>query len=156
MANINEAYDLELFRPREPHLVALDENKRVVEENRKRARRHARLNMVVYMAVAFVAVAVIGYLITCNVRMTEMNKTIADYNVELNSLHSERVRLEAELAGKTSAEKINQYAQENGMAPAESNQIFYIATENEDEVIIPEGGKNWLERAWDAVCDLFT
>ncbi len=152
---MNEAYDLDLFGPREPHLVPLKENKKVVEANRKRARRHARFNVIVYLALALTAVAAIGYLITCNVRMTEMNKAIADYHTELNTLHSERVRLEAELSGKTSAEQINKYAQENGMTPAHSNQIFYIATDGEDVVTVPNDGQNWFDRLWEAIGDLF-
>lgn len=156
MANINEAYDLDLFRPREPKLVALEGNKKVAEDTRKRARRHARFNVVVYLALALAAVAIIGYLITSNVRLTEMNKTIADYHTELNTLHSERVRLEAELSGKTSAEQINRYAQENGMTPADSNQIYYITTEGEDIVTLPDGGKTWFTHVWEAVCNLFT
>ena len=88
--------------------------------------------------------------------MTEMNKTIADYTTELNTLHSERVRLEAELAGKTSAEQINKYAQEHGMTPADSNQIFYIATDGEDVVSVPGGGQTWLDRLWETICDAFT
>lgn len=155
MANINEAYDLDLFRPREPKLVALEGNKKAAEDNRKRVRRHARFNVIVYLALALTAVAIIGYLITCNVRMTEMNKTIADYNTELNTLHSERVRLEAELAGKTSPEQINKYAQENGMTPASSNQIYYIATDGEDVVSVPDNGQNWFVRLWKAVSDVF-
>lgn len=156
MANINEAYDLELFRPREPKLVALEGNKKVAEDTRKRARRHARFNVVVYLALALTAVAIIGYLITSNVRMTEMNKAIADYHTELNTLHSERVRLEAELSGKTSPEQINKYAQENGMTPADSNQIYYIATDGEDVVTVPDGGQTWFARMWAAVSNLFT
>ena len=156
MANINEAYDLELFRPREPKLVALEGNKKAFEDSRKRAKRHARFNVVVYLALALTAVAIIGYLITSNVRMTEMNKTIADYTTELNTLHSERVRLEAELAGKTSAEQINKYAQEHGMTPADSNQIYYIATDGEDVVTVPGGGKTWFDRLWETICDAFT
>ncbi len=156
MANMNEAYDLDLFRPREPRLVALEENKKVVEDNRKRSRRHARLNVVVYMLVALVAVAAIGYLITCNVRMTEMNKTIADYETELNTLHSERVRLEAELSGKTSAEQINNYAQEHGMTPAHTNQIVYIATDDEDVVTVANSGDNWFDLLCEAISDFFS
>ena len=156
MANINEAYDLDLFRPREPKLVALDGNKKVAEDNRKRARRHARFNVVVYLALALTAVAIIGYLITSNVRMTEMNKTIADYNTELNTLHSERVRLEAELAGKTSPEQINKYAQEHGMTLADSNQIYYITTDSEDVVSVHGGGQTWFDRLWEAICNIFS
>lgn len=156
MANINEAYDLDLFRPREPKLVALEGNKKVAEDNRKRVRRHARFNVVVYLALALTAVAIIGYLITSNVRMTEMNKTIADYNTELNTLHSERVRLEAELSGKTSAEQINKYAQENGMTPVDSNRIYYIATDGEDVVSVPGGGQTWFDRLWETIGKIFT
>lgn len=156
MANINEAYDLDLFRLREPKLVTLEGNKKAAEDTRKRARRHARFNVVVYLTLAMIAVAIIGYLITGNVRMTEMNKTIADYNTELNTLHSERVRLEAELSGKTSAEQINRFAQENGMTLADSNQIYYIATEGEDVVTVPDSGQTWFGRLWEAICDVFT
>ena len=156
MANINEAYDLDLFRPREPKLVALEGNKKVAEDNRKRVRRHARFNVVVYLALALTAVAIIGYLITSNVRMTEMNKTIADYNTELNTLHSERVRLEAELSGKTSAEQINKYALENGMTPVDSNRIYYISTDGEDVVSVPGGGQTWFDRLWETICNIFT
>lgn len=155
MANINEAYDLDLFRPREPKLVALEGNKKVAEDTRKRKRRHARFNVVVYLALALVAAAAIGYLITSNVQMTEINKSIADYETELNTLHSERVRLEAELSGKTSAEQINKYAQENGMTLVDSNRIYYIATDGEDVVTVADDGQNWFERAWEAICNLF-
>ena len=156
MANINEAYDLDLFRPREPKLVALEGNKKTAEESKKRARRHARFNVVVYLALALTAVAIIGYLITSNVRMTEMNKAIADYHTELNTLHSERVRLEAELSGKTSAEQINKYAQENGMTPVDSNRIYYIVTDSEDIVTVPNGGQTWFDRLWEAVGKAFS
>lgn len=156
MANINEAYDLELFRPREPKLVALEGNKKAAEDSKKRVRRHARFNVVVYLALALTAVAIIGYLITSNVRMTEMNKAIADYNTELNTLHSERVRLEAELSGKTSAEQINKYAQENGMTPVDSNRIYYIVTDSEDIVSVPDGGQTWFDRVWEAVRKVFS
>lgn len=156
MANINEAYDLELFRPREPKLVALEGNKKAAEDSKKRARRHARFNVVVYLALALTAVAIIGYLITSNVRMTEMNKAIADYHTELNTLHSERVRLEAELSGKTSAEQINKYAQENGMTPVDSNRIYYIVTDSEDVVTLPDGGQTWFDRLWEAVGKVFS
>lgn len=155
MANINEAYDLDLFRAREPKLVALEKNKKAAADTRKRTRRHARFNVAVYLTVAIVAVAFIGYLITANVRLTELNKEIADCQTELNTLHSERVRLEAELAGKTSPEQINKYAQENGMTPAHSNQIYYIATNGEDVVSVPGGGQNWFGRLWEAITNIF-
>lgn len=156
MANYNEAYDLELFRPREPRLVALEENKKLVQQKGKRTRLHAVLNVTVYLLVAVIVMGLVGYLITCNVRLTEMNKTISDYNTRLNTLQSERVRLEAELAGKTSAGQIEKYALENGMLPVDSSQIYYIPAGNEDLVTLPQGGRNWLQRAVEAIRNIFS
>ena len=67
-----------------------------------------------------------------------MNKSINDAQTELNTLQSEQVRLQAELAGLTSAEQINNYAQEHGMLPVDSNQVYYIQADGEDEVWLAE------------------
>ena len=42
--NGSEAYDLSLFEPREPKLVALKPNKKAVKEARRRARIQSFLN----------------------------------------------------------------------------------------------------------------
>ena len=150
MASSN-AYDLERFQPREPRLVALKDNKKVVESKRKRAVRQARLNIVAYLAVAVIAMGMVAYFITCNVRLTEMNKTIDDCQAELSTLHSEQVRLEAELAGLTSAEQISNFAQNYGLQPIDSNQVYYIAASDQDQVTLAEGQGNWFTRAWHAL-----
>ena len=59
MANSN-AYDLERFQPREPRLVALKDNKKVVENKRKRAVRQARLNVVAYLGVAVLVMGMVA------------------------------------------------------------------------------------------------
>ena len=97
MAYTNEAYDLELFRPREPKLVALSNNKKLQETKKKRVRRQAFLNTAAILAVAVFALGLVAYFITCNVRLTEMNKSINDAQTQLNTLQSEQVRLQAEL-----------------------------------------------------------
>ncbi len=156
MANMNEAYDLSLFQKREPRLVALQDNKKVVENKRRHARRQSVLNLVVYLSLALVALGMIGYFITCNVRLTEMNKQIADYRTQLSTLESEKVRLKSELAGKTSAGQIDRYALENGMQPAENSQIYYIPAEEDDLVQVQESEQNWLRQAWSALRDFFS
>ncbi len=148
MANMNEAYDLELFQTRQPRLVALKDSPKVAKEKRKRALRQSLLNMVAYLLVAAVAVAMLGYFITCNVRLTELNSAIADAQTELGTLQSEKVRLQSELAGKTSAGQMEQYALENGMLPAQNNQIYYIHAQSEDLVEVAEEEKSWLEQLW--------
>jgi len=156
MARMNEAYDLELFQPREPRLVALKNTKKVQEDTRRRTRRQSLVNLVVYLSLALVAMALVGYFITCNVRLTEMNKTLADGQAQLSALQSEQVRLQSELAGLTSAERINQYAQEHGLLPLDSNQIYYIEAKEEDQVSLAEENDNWFSKAWDAMLDFLS
>lgn len=148
MATMNEAYDLTLFERREPRLVALKGNKKAAADKKKRVRRQAVMNVAVYLTLAVVIMGMIGYFITCNVRLTEMNKAISDRQTQLSTLQSEKVRLEAELAGKTSAGQIDRYALENGMLPVESSQIYYIAENGDDLVVVPQESQSWLRRVW--------
>ena len=149
----SRAYDLDLFQPRKPHLVELKNTKKATEDNRRRSRRQSVLNLIVYLAIAALAVVLVGYFITCNVQLTEMNKALSDKQSQLSALQSEAVRLKSEMAGKTSAERVNAYVQENGLNPINSNQIYYIEASSEDQVSIPEVESNWFRRAWNAVVD---
>ena len=156
MAQTNQAYDLERFQPREPRLVALKNTKKVQEDSRRRTRRHSLLNVVVYLTVAILVMGMVGYFITCNVRLTEMNKQLAEGQSTLNALHSEQVRLKSELAGLTSAERVNQYAQEHGLLPMGSNQIYYIEEKEQDQVSLANENDGWFSKAWTALLDLLS
>ena len=153
MAHTNAAYDLELFSDRKPRLVEMKNTKKVSEDTRRRAHRQSVLNLMVYLAIAAVAVVLVGYFITCNVRLTEMNKALSDKQSQLSALQSEEVRLKSEVAAKTSAEKVNGYVQENGLGLINSNQIYYIEAQQQDQVTLPEEEGNWFQRAWNAVLD---
>ena len=117
MAQTGVAYDLELFSSRRPHLVEMKNNKKAEADTRRRTRRQSVLNVVVYLAVAAIAIALVGYFITCNVRLTEMNKELMDKQAHLSALQSETVRLQSEVAAKTSTDKVDAYVQETGMSP---------------------------------------
>lgn len=156
MAQTGVAYDLELFSSRRPHLVEMKNNKKAEADTRRRTRRQSMLNLVVYLTVAALAVALVGYFITCNVRLTEMNKELMDKQTQLSALQSEAVRLQSEVATKTSTDKVDAYVQETGMSPINSNQIYYIEAKAEDQVSLPEESGNWLEKAWNTVIDIFT
>ena len=145
------AYDLELFSPRRPHLVEMEGSKKKAEDTRRRTRRQSFLNLVVYLAIAALAIGLVGYFITCNVRLTELNKELIAKQAELSALQSEEVRLRSEVAGETSAEKVDRFVQANGMSPLNSNQVYYIQAEEEDQVSLPEENGNWLQQAWNAV-----
>ena len=150
------AYDLELFSPRRPHLVEMEGSKKKEEDTRRRTRRQSVLNLVVYLVIAAIAIGLVGYFITCNVRLTELNKDLIAKQAELNALQSEEVRLRSEVAGQTSAEKVDRFVQANGMSPLNSNQVYYIEAEEEDQVSLPEESGNWLEQAWDAIVDFLS
>ena len=141
---------------RKPHLVELKNTKKVEADSRRRAHRQSVLNLMIYLAIAAAAVVVVGYFITCRVRLTEMNKTMAEKQSQYNALVSEEVRLKSEVAGKTGAEQVNAYVQENGLYPVNSNQIYYVEATAEDEVIIPQKEVGWLERTWNAITDFFS
>lgn len=156
MAQTGVAYDLELFSSRRPHLVEMKNNKKAEADTRRRTRRQSVLNVVVYLAVAAIAIALVGYFITCNVRLTEMNKELMDKQAHLSALQSETVRLQSEVAAKTSTDKVDAYVQETGMSPINSNQIYYIEAKAQDQVSLPEDSGNWLEKAWNTVVDIFS
>ena len=156
MAQTGVAYDLELFSNRKPRLVEMKNSKKAEADTRRRTRRQSVLNLVVYLVVAAFAVALVGYFITCNVRLTEMNKELMDKQTQLSALQSEQVRLRSEVAAKTSSDKVDAYVQANGMNPINSNQIYYIEAQSQDQVTLPEKSGNWLEQAWGAVVDIFT
>ncbi len=150
------AYDLELFSPRRPHLVEMEGSKKKEEDTRRRTRRQSLLNLVVYLVIAAIAIGLVGYFITCNVRLTELNKDLIAKQAELNALQSEEVRLRSEVAGQTSAEKVDRFVQANGMSPLNSNQVYYIEAEEQDQVSLPEESGNWLEQAWNAIVDFLS
>ena len=152
----SRAYDLDLFQPRKPHLVELKNTKKATEDNRRRSRRQSVLNLIVYLAIAALAVVLVGYFITCNVQLTEMNKALSDKQSQLSALQSEAVRLKSEMAGKTSAEKVNAYVQENGLNPINSNQIYYIEAKEQDQVSLANENDSWFRKAWDALLDFLS
>ena len=156
MAQTGVAYDLELFSSRRPHLVEMKNNKKAEADTRRRTRRQSVLNLVVYLAVAAIAIALVGYFITCNVRLTEMNKELMDKQAHLSALQSETVRLQSEVAAKTSTDKVDAYVQETGMSPINSNQIYYIEAKAQDQVSLPDDNGNCLEKAWNTVVDIFS
>ena len=150
------AYDLELFSPRRPRLVEMEGSKKKQEDTRRRTRRQSFLNLVVYLVIAAIAIGLVGYFITCNVRLTELNKELIAKEAQLSALQSEEVRLRSEVAGETSAEKVDRFVQANGMSPLNSNQVYYIEAEEEDQVSLPEENGNWLQQAWDAIVDFLS
>lgn len=156
MAQTNRAYDLELFQPREARLVALKNNKKAQEDTRRRTRRQSVLNVVVYLVLGLLVMGAVGFFITGRVVLTEMKQELADQMKYSEALDSESVRLDSELAALTGAEQVNLYAQENGLVPVSSNQIYYIESQEQDQVSLPSENDSWFRKAWIAIQDFLS
>ena len=156
MAQTNRAYDLDLFQARDTRLVALKNNKKVQEDTRRRARRQSTLNVIVYLVLGVLVMGAVGFFITGRVVLTEMKQELADQIAYAAALESESVRLDSELSALTSAEQVNRYAQENGMVPGGSNQIYYIESQEQDQVSLPAENDSWFRKAWNAIQDFLS
>jgi len=156
MAQTNRAYDLELFQSRETRLVALKNNKKVQEDTRRRTRRQSVLNVVVYLLLGVLVMGAVGFFITGRVVLTEMKQELAEQMAYSDALDSESVRLDSELAALTGAEQVNRYAQENGMVPVGSNQIYYIESQEQDQVSLPAENDSWFRKVCNAIQDFLS
>ncbi|MBR0447014.1 MAG: hypothetical protein IIX28_00900 [Clostridia bacterium] len=156
MAQTNRAYDLDLFQARDTRLVALKNNKKVQEDTRRRTRRQSVLNVIVYLVLGVLVMGAVGFFITGRVVLTEMKQELADQIAYAAALESESVRLDSELSALTSAEQVNRYAQENGMVPVGSNQIYYIESQEQDQVSLPAENDSWFRKAWNAIQDFLS
>lgn len=156
MAQTNRAYDLDLFQARDTRLVALKNNKKVQEDTRRRTRRQSTLNVIVYLVLGVLVMGAVGFFITGRVVLTEMKQELADQIAYAAALESESVRLDSELSALTSAEQVNRYAQENGMVPVGSNQIYYIESQEQDQVSLPAENDSWFRKAWNAIQDFLS
>ncbi len=154
--NGSEAYDLSLFEERPAKLVALEPNKKVLARQHRRTRLQTAISTTLILMVASVVIAVVGLAIFTRARITEVNDRIISQQEELKILESETIRLNNELAGRMSAEQVDDYAAQSGMQKMESYQIRYISVEDGDKIEVPdEGEKGFLEKIGDAVNGFF-
>ncbi len=160
MANLNgsEAYDLSLFEPREPKLVALKPNKKAEKEAKRRTRIQSFFNTALTLLSAAAVVAVVGLMIASRIRLTEMNSEISRKQAELNQVISETKRLESELASRTSAQSVEAYAKENGMQKMEPGQVAYITVEIPDDQTGENGREEtgFWESIWNTIVGFFS
>ncbi|MDD2363140.1 MAG: cell division protein FtsL [Oscillospiraceae bacterium] len=153
-----EAYDLSLFEKRPAKIVEFETNKKAQREKQRRNAIQSFLNTAATLCVAAVALMVIGVLIFSRIRLTELDNKIKDMDKRLVVLNSETIRLNDELARKTSTKSVEEYAyNELGMQKIESSQIEYIVSDNTDKaVIVKKEDKNVLEAAGSAIVNFFT
>lgn len=109
----SEAYDLSLFEPKQAKIVPLKPNKKQAKAQQRRSRIQSLLNTAVTLALAGLVITSLGMMVAGRVRITEMDAQITTQQEQLSNLQSEHVRLTSELAAKTSAQSVEDYATEN-------------------------------------------
>lgn len=120
----SEAYDLSMYEPK-AKIRALP-GKKATKADKRRARLQKLLNTVVTAAVSGAVLLVIGFMISSQVRLTELNSAISRAETTLSEAVGEAKRLESELAAQTSAQSVEAYAESAGLRQVESGQIDYI------------------------------
>ena len=96
--------------------------------------------MALSVLVCFVMVSAVIY---SNVQQLQISQQITEKQKELTDLQSENVRMQSELAGKTSNKKVQEFAENDlGMRPIDASQIEYVQIQTSDVVEIPEEEQN--------------
>ena len=120
----SEAYDLSMYEP-QAKLRSLP-SKKASKADKRRARLQKIFNGAAVVAVASSVLLVIAFMIASQVQLTELNSEISKAEATLSEAISESKRLESEQAAQTSAQSVEEYAQNAGFRPIESGQIDYI------------------------------
>ncbi len=144
----SEAYDLSMYEPK-ARIRALP-GKKATKAQKRRARLQKLLNTVVTAVVAGGVLLVIAFMISSQVKLTELNSAISRAESTYNEAVGETKRLESELAAQTSAQSVEEYAESVGLRQVESGQIDYITV----TPVTPESTDNdagFLATVWNAL-----
>ena len=126
------AYALSRFTParqeaRRPRLTVASPSARA----RARARAAYALKVA---AVALAMAAVVAALLYSHAVLSELKSEASSMQNDLRDLHSEQVRLSAELESKISLRNVEDYAAQLGMAPLDKSQITYVDLSRGDRI----------------------
>ena len=150
------AYDLSLFESKKAPVVALKPNKKVKRQEKRRSRLQMFLSACTVVATIGIALFVMSLLIVSRVRLTEMNEQLSEMQESLGVLQSENVRLNTELCGIASAEKVEAYAEAHGLQKTEFHQIEYFTVDGGDRIETPEATSDgFFASVWSAIVSIF-
>lgn len=91
----------------------------------------------------FLGFALLGAVILSNVQQLQLSNEITAKEQEYMNLQSENVRMQSEIAGKTSSKNIQEYAENVlGMRTIDKSQIEYVEIQTNDVVEIPVEEQN--------------
>lgn len=153
----NAAYDLSLFAD-EHHgkVISIEENKKQKREAKHRTFLQSLISAVAVVSVIAVVLGVVLMAIISKVKLTEMNETISELNEQLTILQSENIRLNSELTEIASSDRIDAYAEKNGLQKMETGQIYYFTVDGGDRIEKPDAeNTSFWGSIWNAITGLF-
>ena len=119
----------------------------IVMEKNKDGRKFPVFTMILVVFVCFFMLSAVIY---SNVQQLQINNEITEKQKELTDLQSENVRMQSEIAGKTSNKNVQEYAENVlGMRPIDASQIEYVQIQTADVVEIPEAEENFFVKVKD-------
>lgn len=102
-----------------------------------------RISIFKVIGLVFLGFSLLGAVILSNVQQLQISNQITDKKQEYMNLQSENVRMQSELAGKTSNKNIQEYAENVlGMRTIDASQIEYVEIQTNDVVEIPDAEQN--------------
>ena len=102
-----------------------------------------KLSVVKVILCAIVCFALLAAVILSNVQQLQLTSEITAKQKEYTDLQSENVRMQTELAGKTSNKNVQEYAENVlGMHALTPSQVEYVQIQTDDVVEIPEEDQN--------------
>ncbi len=102
-----------------------------------------RVSAVSLILGVFIAFAMLTAVIFSNAQQLQISNQISEKEKEYADLQSENVRMNSELAGRTSNKNIQEYAENVlGMHTIDASQIEYVQIQTDDVVEIPEEEQN--------------
>ena len=150
------AYDLSLFEAKKASVVALKPNKKVKRQEKRRTRLQTFLSASTIVVTVGIVLFVFSLMIISRVKLTEMNNTLSGLQEELSVLQSENVRLNTQLCGIASSEKVEAYAEAHGLQKMEFHQIEYFTVDGGDRIETPEQpSEGLLATVWNAITSIF-
>ncbi len=136
----NLAYDISKY----DEILSQDSKKSEKRIAYKKTLRHTG-SPVAVVIVAIIAGLLLYTVILGKAQSADIHNQINELKSEVDILHSENVRLQTEIEGRTSLKKVEEYASEVlGMEKLDKSQIEYITIGNENSVEIPKQEENFF------------
>lgn len=111
-----------------------------IEMGRSAGKKISIVKVIVYVFLGFL---LLGAVIVSNVQQLQISNKITEKKQEYMNLQSDNVRMQSELAGKTSNKNIQEYAENVlGMSEIDGSQIEYVEIQTNDVVEIPAEEQN--------------